>query len=130
MTHEPDHKQFEMLLVDERDDSVDRMTGKQVGFERNTGCLCLSPRRLDHGCEPMVRFGLFLLHFVDARGKPRQLFHRDHVKRRTIPLCRLDRARKRLQRPRRAVVRYKIFRYILRVPAPRRRSRVWLAPLL
>jgi hypothetical protein len=78
----------------------------------------------------MVRFGLFLLHFVDARGKPRQLFHRDHVKRRTIPLCRLDRARKRLQRPRRAVVRYKIFRYILRVPAPRRRSRVWLAPLL
>ena len=88
-----------MLLVDERDDGVDRMTGKQVRFELNTDCLRLSPRRRDHGCEPMVRFGLFLLHFVDARGKPRQLFHRDHVKRRTIPLCHLDRARKRLQGP-------------------------------
>ena len=72
MTHEPDHKQFEMLLVDERDDGVHRMTGKQAGLERNTARLCLGPCTFDHGCEPMIRFGLFLLDFVDARGKPRQ----------------------------------------------------------
>src|SRR6267378_4329927 len=35
MAHEPDYKQFEMLFVDQRDDGMDRMTGKQVGLEHS-----------------------------------------------------------------------------------------------
>jgi hypothetical protein len=106
MSHEADDEQIEVMLVDECDDGLDRMTRKQMGLECHTGRLRLHPRHLDQRCQAMVCLGLFLVDLVDAGGKPRQLLDRHHVEGRAIPLrhgeCRCQRA----HRTGRAVVRH------------------------
>ncbi len=130
MAHEPDHKQVELLLIDESYNRVHRMARSQVRYNCYTRRLRLRARRVEHGGEPVVRFGLFFLDLVDRGRETRQFLNRDHVKRGSIPLCQRDRGRKRFQRAGRAIIRHQNSPvHFTDLPAPRLRSRVWLVPL-
>src|SRR5215831_16745013 len=86
MPHEPDDEQIEMLLAHQCHDRLDRVSGKKVSLDLDPSSSRLCSRRFEHRCEAMVRFALFLLDFVNARGKPRQLLDCHHVKGSHVPL--------------------------------------------
>ena len=69
---------------------VNHLAGHNVDLDRHSVRPGMGLRGFDYRGETMVRFVLFFLDLINARGEQRTLLDHDHVKRSGYSLCQLD----------------------------------------